>query len=304
MKFIVPAVLYFCLCATAQIAPQAPKPPALPSLPDETVIAVFEDGTPWTMQDFKLALGGMPKEQQQMFLMNRKNFVEWWASIRKLAQMAEKEKLDQQSPTKEQIAFDRTMLLGQAMANAHLNSIAVPEEDVAKFYEANRERYKRVKVKAIYIGFGEPAPAGKKPLTEDEARQKAMGLLTQIRGGADFVKLVKENSDDATSRERDGDFGTLGAKDSFPDAIRTAVFALKQGEVTEPVRQAKGFYLLRAEEIGYTPLEQAHNEIWVELRQQMYNKWVGTIYGGAKVTYPAPAFLGEQNAPAPVPVAK
>jgi peptidyl-prolyl cis-trans isomerase C len=302
MKLFIPALLCLCLGAFAQDRPPVTPPtaaPELPNIPDETVIAIFDDGTPFTMQDFKLTMGGLPQANQQMALTNRKNFVEWWAGFRKLAQLAEKQKLDRQTPTKERLEFDRTMLLADAMMNAQLNSFTVAEEEVAKYYESNRERYKRVRVKAIYVAFGPTEPKGKKALTEDEARQKALNLLKQVRGGADFVQLVKENSDDAASRQKDGDFGMIGANDNLPSAIRKAVLALNKGDVSEPVRQPSGFYLLRAEDIAYTSLEQAHNEIWVELRQQMFNKWQAEVKGGVKVTFPTPAFVDGAPAAAP-----
>jgi peptidyl-prolyl cis-trans isomerase C len=298
MKIFIPALLILSLGAVAQTRPATPAAPPLPDIPDESVIAVFDDGTPFTMQDFKMTMGGLPEANQQMARMNRKGFVEWWAGIRKMAQLGEQQKLDQQSPTKEKIAFNRTTFVADAMMNAKLISLEVPEEDVAKSYEANKERYKVLRLKAIYIAFGGAAAPGKKPLTEEEARKKAMSLLAQIRAGADFVKLVKENSDDAASREKNGDFGAFSATDGISDAIRKSVFSLKQGDVSEPVLQANGFYLLRVEDIDYSPLKLVHNQIWTELRQQMYNKWMTEIAGSVKVTFPAPAFVDGAPAPA------
>jgi parvulin-like peptidyl-prolyl isomerase len=302
MKVLIAALLCSCLGAFAQYAPPKVTPPPLPDIPDETVIAVFDDGTPFTMQDYKLTKGGLPQANQQMADLDRKAFVEWWASFRKLAQLAEKQKLDQQTPTKERLAFDRTMLMADAMMNAQLTATTVAEEDVAKFYEANRDRFKRVRVKAIYIAFGQNPPEGKKALKEEDARQKAVNLLAQIRGGTDFIKLVKDNSDDVASRQKDGDFGAIGANDALPDAIRKTVAALKKGEVSEPVRQPSGFYLLRAEDVEYTPLAQAHNEIWVELRQQLFTKWQADIKGSVKVAFPVPVFVN--GAPAATPAGK
>ncbi len=83
--------------------------------------------------------------------------------------------------------------------------------DIVKYYDSNKQKYTQVRVKAIYIAFNDDAAAssaskGKKPLSEAEAKAKAVKLLAAIKGGADFVKLVKENSDDETSREKDGEF--------------------------------------------------------------------------------------------------
>jgi parvulin-like peptidyl-prolyl isomerase len=215
--------------------------------------------------------------------------------MRKLARMAETDKLDQSSPTKEQLEFNRTMLLGQAMMNSKLNTLAIDSGEIAKYYEANKEQYKQVRVKALYIAFGDSA-AGKQPRTEAQARAEAAELLARIRAGADFVKLVKERSDDQTSREKDGDFATFRKKENIPDAIAAAVFSLKQGEVSEPVRQPNGYYLLRAEEVSYVSLSQAQADIILAIRGEKYNQWLGQNTAGIKVQFPNPAFPGS---PAP-----
>jgi parvulin-like peptidyl-prolyl isomerase len=109
---------------------------------------------------------------------------------------------------------------------------------------------------------------------------------------------VKENSDDETSKAKDGDFATLRRNDNIPDAIRAAVFSLKQGEVTEPVRQPNGFYLLRADQVSYRPLSQVRDEVFTQLKQQHYAQWLDQTNRDTKVEFTNPAFLGDAAAPA------
>jgi hypothetical protein len=213
--------------------------------------------------------------------------------MRRLARMAEQKGLDKQSPAREQMDYNRMMILGQAELNDALTSVVVDSAEIPKYYEDHKDEYKQVRVKALYVAFGGTAPAGKTPLTEEQAQAKAARLLAQIRGGADFVKLVKENSDDETSRDKDGDFATLRPKDNVPDAIRAAVFSMKAGEVTEPVRQPNGFYLLRAEDVSYRPLEQARDEIYQAVRQLHYKEWLDRENQAAKVEFTNGAFSGD-----------
>jgi parvulin-like peptidyl-prolyl isomerase len=181
------------------------------------------------------------------------------------------------------------MILGNAMMNSKLNTIDVNPADIAKYYEANKEQYKEVRVKALYIAFGD-APGARQSRTEAQAKDLATRLLAQIRTGADFVKLVKDNSDDQTSREKDGDFGTYRRTENIPDAIKNAVFALKQGGVSEPIPQPHGYYLLRAEDVGYVPEDKVQTDILLTLRQERYNQWLNENTSGAKVQFPNPAF--------------
>ncbi len=278
-----------CSVAWAQTAPAPAAAPQMPDIPDQTTVAVFDDGVKLTMGDFKKIFAVLPPENQPLALRNRQTFLQQWAFMRKLAQMAEKQKLDLESPAREQLEYSRLMILSQAKLAEALNSIIVEPAEIVQFYEADKERFKEVRVKAIYVSFGK---GGKAP-SEDEAKAKATKLLADIRGGADFVKLVKENSDDETSKAKDGDFATLRRNDNIPDAIRTAVFSLKQGEVTEPVRQPNGFYLLRADEVRYRPLSQVRDEIFTELRQRHYSQWLEQTNKDAKVEFTSPAFLGD-----------
>ena len=99
--------------------------------------------------------------------------------------------------------------------------MVVEPGDIVKYYDSNKQKYTQVRVKAIYIAFnddaaGSSASKGKKPLNEAEAKAKADKLLAAIKGGADFVKLVKENSDDETSREKDGDLPPCAAATTSP----------------------------------------------------------------------------------------
>jgi peptidyl-prolyl cis-trans isomerase C len=298
---------FVCLgAAWAQNPQPTAPPPPLPNIPDDQVVAKFDDGTPFTMGDFKRLLQILPPEGQQSALRNRRMFVEYWGLMRHLAGMGEKKGLEKKSPAHEQIEYDRTMILSQAELTDAVNGMVVDSAEIPKYYEAHKDQYKQVRIKAIYVAFGGTAPEGKTPLTEEQAKSKADRLLAQIRGGADFVKLVKENSDDETSRDKDGDFATLRPKDNVPDAIRAAVFSLKAGEVTEPVRQPNGYYLLRAEDVTYRPLEQARDEIYEELKQGHYKEWIDRENQAAKVSFTSADFSGGTvtvplNLPPPTP---
>ena len=296
MKFLISCImLCLAVCAQDQTMPLPPPSAAqakLPDLPDQTVIAVFDDGTQLTMGEFKKIYAILPPQNQQMALRDRRLFLQQWAFMRKLSLMGDKEKLDQQSPTKETLDYYHMMIMSQAKLNRAVNEVTVEPSEIVKYYDINREKYKQVKVKAIYIAFGGGAEKGKKALNEEQAKAKAARLLAEVRGGADFVKLVKENSDDETSRDKNGDFATLQPSDNVPDAVRTAVFALKQGEVSEPVRQPNGFYLLRAEAVTFRPLSQVRDEIFQQLKQQQYAQWLEQANKDTKVEFTSPAFLG------------
>ena len=127
-------------------------------------------------------------------------------------------------------------------------------------------------------------------MTEEQAKAKAEKLVTEIKRGADFVKLVKENSEDADSKARDGDFGTFLTTDPLPDPIRKAVFALEMGEITDPVRQPHGFYIFKADIVTIRSLSQVRDQIFELLKAQHAKEWMDRINSEVKVEFPNPEF--------------
>jgi len=138
---------------------------------------------------------------------------------------------------------------------------------------------------------------------EAQAKAKADDLRKQILAGADFGKLARENSDDKGSAAKDGDFGLIQKASPYPDALKNVVFALKPGEVSEPVKQPTGFYLIRVDEFTSQPFDQVNTQIVEEMRQTRFNDWLKSLEARFAVKIDNPAFFAPkpQGAIAPVP---
>jgi peptidyl-prolyl cis-trans isomerase C len=235
---------------------------------------------PVTAAELTAILQANPPEARKNMLKDGKAFVEQLGLMRKLQAMAEEAKLDQKSPIKEQLALFRMQTLANAQVGAATDAIPVTLDDQKKFFEANRDRYTQAKVKVLFVSFranpAEPAdPKSRKFLSEPEAKAKIEKLLAQVRAGADFVKLLKENSEDTESLARDGDFGQpIRRSDSVPENIKSAIFSLKPGEVTDPVRVSAGFYLFRLEELVTQSFDEVASDIFNELRQKRFSEWM------------------------------
>jgi peptidyl-prolyl cis-trans isomerase C len=298
--------LFAILCLGAAWAqPQTPPAaPAIPDPPDNAVVVVFDDGAKLTMAEFRALISAMPQQNQQMALANRGAFLSQWGLARRLARMAEEDKLDQQSPIKDILNYNRTSLLAQTKLERVSFTLQIGPEDTERYYEAHKDAYKQVKVKAIYVAFGDGGAAGKPALTEEQAKTKAAKLLQQIKAGADFTKLVKENSDDASSREKDGDFGVMKPSDAMDETLRSVIFSLKKGETSEPLKQPNGFYLLRADDVTSRPLAEVRDEIFQRVRDEKTASWLKEQSEKSAPKFPDLSFLGQGvtvplNIPAP-----
>jgi peptidyl-prolyl cis-trans isomerase C len=274
---------------------------ALSTAMQNTVVATYEDGRKITAAELSSFIAAMPPNMQQAARRDRKGFVQQFALMHRLSEMAEKAKLDQQSPTREALEFNRMYLLMNAQLHQVLTTIEVPPAEGESFYNTNKERFKQVKVKAIYIPFSaDAAQAGAaepKRLTEAEAQAKIANLRAAIAGGANFVKLVKDNSGDPTSAAKDGDFGTIRSTDNLPEAIRSAIFALKAGELSQPVKQPNGFYLFRAEEVGTQPYTEVRETVLNELKERRFKQWMDEVNRGLNLKIENEGFFTEGGAP-------
>ncbi len=262
LRFLMAFVAIVFVCAAQAPAPSQTAP--------DTVVATV-DGKPVTAAQIQAILG-LSKGSDQALYKNPKGFLTQLALIRYQAEQAEKEGLDKKSPYREQIEFQRLLTLYNAQATEAAARITLDPDAVKKHYEANLDRYRNVTVKAIYIAFTSAPltladPSVKKSLSEPESLEKATRLYKEIQSGADFVEMVRKHSDDVSSKSKDGDFGVIRAKDNVAENIRKAIFALKEGQVSEPVRSNNGFYLFKAEKVGVQPLSAVNDEIYIELHQ-------------------------------------
>lgn len=84
-------------------------------------------------------------------------------------------------------------------------------------------------------------------VSDEQAKAKAESLRAQIAGGADFKKVAGDNSDDGTSRGKGGDLGWF-TQDEFGPEFGSAVAALQDGQVSQPIRTQAGYHIV--ERIG------------------------------------------------------
>ena len=99
-----------------------------------------------------------------------------------------------------------------------------------------------------------------------KAEEKANDLLKRIKQGESFEKLAKEFSEDPGSASKGGDLGFFGRGVMEPD-FEKAVFALKKGEVSEPVLTSFGYHIIKLEDIR-AEQRKPFDEVKDELRKR------------------------------------
>jgi peptidyl-prolyl cis-trans isomerase C len=234
-----------------------------------------------------------------------------------LAEEGEKLKLLEKSPYKEQYEGLRMQLLRNARLNEENNTYPVTADLIESYYKEHSAQYEQAKIKVIYISYAgqAAAPKGTDAATlraaaqqalqaahakrsEEEARTLAADIVKQLRGGADFVKLVQQYSEDETSKAAGGDFGVVKAVSEYPAELKTAVFALKPGEISEPIRQPTAFYIVRLEEKGTQPMAELRENIISVIRNEHLNQWMKDQDKNYQAVIKDPDFFKAPAAPA------
>jgi len=145
----------------------------------------------------------------------------------------------------------------------------VKDEDILREYNRDKERFRteeRVKVRHILV---KADPANAAAVAAAEA--KAKGILKQIRGGADFATLAKQNSEDPGSKENGGELGFITRGQTVPE-FEKASFTLKPNDISEPVKTSFGFHIIQPqvhEQAGIQPFESVKTQLAAEVNKDL-----------------------------------
>lgn len=228
-------------------------------VPEEEINAYYASHP----KDFDDFLQGNPRAAQQAQGAQRDELKKQLGEFKVVAQRARNEGLDREDVTRLQILLSRS----QALAGAYLGDLQknadqlVADADIEQYYRDHPSEFDEIRVRHILIST-QPVPEteaegdakdAKKPatkpktLTRDEALKKTQALLERARKGEDFARLATENSDDPGSKDKGGEYDFFGPGKMVPEFDKAA-FALKPGEISEPVETQFGFHIIKLEE--------------------------------------------------------
>lgn len=144
----------------------------------------------------------------------------------------------------------------------------VTDEAVRNFYATNPDQFQAKKVHVAHILLRT------NPGMSDAERQalltRAQEVYSRAKAQEDFAILAKEFSEDQLSAKQGGDLGWLqdGAIDP---TFSSKVFAMKAGDLSEPVVTPFGFHVIKVIEgpqVIKQPFEAVSGDIRYRLRQE------------------------------------
>ena len=157
------------------------------------------------------------------------------------------------------------------------SAVQVSDEEARQYYEANTERFRSPEQVVLeYVELNKEAYFDEVDASEEELQElyrqqignlaeqrRAAHILIEVDGtsdaeakaqleeiaaqlaaGGDFATLAKEYSDDPGSANEGGDLGYAGPG-VYDPAFEDALYALKEGQVSAPVRSEFGWHLIK-----------------------------------------------------------
>lgn len=185
----------------------------------------------------------------------------------------------------EYVVFSREQLL---------QSIQVSDGEIKAWYDSHADRYRQPEERrASHILLPLAGDAGAEAVKAAEAQ--ANELLGQLRKTpGDFAKLAKQYSKDPGSADRGGDLGWFG-RGMMVKPFEEAAFALKEGQMSDPVRSDFGIHIIRITGVKAEqgrPLAEVRNEIAAEIRAQgAAKKYAEIAEGFSNMVYEQPDSL-------------
>ncbi len=98
------------------------------------------------------------------------------------------------------------------------------------------------------------------------ALEKAQAIAMQAKSAKDFAALAKADSEDLGSKAQGGDLGWLDKGVTDP-AFEAALFALKKGEISDPVKSDEGYHIIQLRDVRAEKV-RSFDEVKAELAKQ------------------------------------
>jgi len=204
-------------------------------------------------------IAGLPGEARRRVLL------EYLVEAHLFADAAVKNQLNQGKDFEERLAYYKLRALRDA------------------FYEKKvREAVTEAQAKAAYqdqIAKLAPEPEVRARHILLKTEQEAKDVIKQLKNGADFVELAKKSSD-GPSAQTGGDLGYF-SRGQMVKPFEDAAFALKPGQISDPVQTEFGWHVIKVEDRRNRPVP-AFDEVKDQLIASLVQNQLKTVVQGLR----------------------
>ena len=243
--------------------------------------------------------------KERGYRLRDEQFREWLSALRKEQNLEDDAKfqgaLKQEGMTIDDLRknVERQFMISQVQREEVGSKLTITEEEARQYYTAHPQEFatqSNVTLREILIETPtatQGGQAGVNVAQDDEARLKAIAVRGRILAGEDFGKVASEVSA-APSKSTGGLIGPINVSE-LSESLQGLLKTMKPGQVTAPIRVAKGYQILKLEtvkEASVQPFEDVQDlvseRVHTDRQRQEIRKFLARVRGQAIIEWKNP----------------
>lgn len=228
---------------------------------EKEVIAVI-NGQPLTKMHYDQLLQQYRPEARQWAEQNKGRFMRELVLQEILAQEGKRLNLEKSPEVQARLRVQENSTLARAVVQKYIDEKAdITDQRMHQYYDQHKGEFvEEEQVTASHILVK----------TEEEAQ----GIQKELKNGKNFEELAKEKST-GPSGPKGGSLGTFG-RGRMVGPFEEAAFALKAGEISDPVKTQFGWHIIKVTEHSAGD-QQSFDQVREDIRQKMSSEYVQTL---------------------------
>ena len=176
--------------------------------------------------------------------------------------------------------IERNMLASRVQQVEVMGKIAVSDDEVRQYYDANRETFTtqpQITLREILVSVP-TSDKGVNVAEDDAAKAKIEDIRKRADAGEPFARLASDLSESG-SKANGGLIGPISRSDLSPE-LQKELAALKPGQMTRTLRTTRGYQLIKLESSTETKIKTMD-----EARPEIADKVAGQKQRGQMLQY-------------------
>jgi len=250
-----------------------------PAASDESPVLAVVNGKPITQSEFDVRWAELPESRQARYQREggKKKFLEDMIARELLLQEARRLGLDQTTAVREKAQrFQEQLALDELVREMARTHVQVTQDELEDYYMAHSSAVlatEHIRAAQIIV----------------PTAVQALDVKNQLEAGADFAKLAQKFSTDQATKYRGGDLGPY-RKGAAPQEIEAAILTQNPGTVSEPIKVAAGFALVKVTSRDPLDARSAHvarerlqQELYAEKRRKQFEEFLSSLRSKAAI---------------------
>jgi peptidyl-prolyl cis-trans isomerase SurA len=203
--------------------------------------------------------------KERGYRLRDEQFKDWLTTLRKDQNLEDDQKfqaaLKQEGMTIDDLRknVEKQFMISQVQREEVASKLTITEEEARQYYAGHPQDFTEpanVTLREILIEAPAATQQGQAGINvgqDDDARARATAIRQRILAGEDFAKVAAEVST-AASKSTGGLIGPINVTE-LSEPLQQLLKTMKPGQVTQPIRVAKGYQILKLETLKDTSVQ-------------------------------------------------